>query len=49
MGVRVMIGFTFHVRVLHRLGREGCYVGEGDEKSIFSGAFSATICMAGSY
>ena len=43
MGVRVKEGFKDSVGVLHRLGGEGCYVGK------FSGAFGATICMAGSY
>ena len=48
MGVRVKVGFKYSVGVLHRLGGEGCYVGKGNEK-IFSSAFGATICMAGSY
>ena len=33
---------------LQPLGREGCHVGKGNEKKI-SGAFSATIYMAGNY
>ena len=48
VGVRVKVGFKYSVGVLHRLGGEGCYVGKGNEKN-FSGAFGATICMAGSY
>ena len=47
MGVRVKIGFNDTVGVLHCLGGEECYVGKGYE-IFFSGAFGATICMAGS-
>ena len=43
MSVRVKVGFKDSVGVLHRLGREGCYMGK------FSGTFGTTICMAGSY
>ena len=48
MGVRVKVGFNDSVGVLHRLGGEGCYEARGMKKK-FSGAFGATICMAGSY
>ena len=48
VGVRVKVGFKYSVGVLHRLGGEGCYVGKGNEKKN-SGAFGATISMAGSY
>ena len=34
--------------MLQRLGGQGCYVGKGNEKK-FSGAFGATLFMAGSY
>ena len=35
VGVGVKVGFKHSVRVLHRLGREGCYVGKGNEKKLF--------------
>ena len=49
VSVRVKVGFKYSVGVLHRLGGEGCYVGKGNKKKKFSGAFGATICMASSY
>ena len=48
MGVRVKVGFKYSVGVLHHLGGEGCYIGKGNGKKK-SGAFGATICMAGGY
>ena len=35
VGVRAKVGFKCSVGVLHRLGREGCYVGKGGEKKFF--------------